>query len=354
MSDTRRMLDEALNRLLTRHLPDVAARRVSGSAETLMNDLIDAGFARVLASEADGGLNGTLADAACVAWRCGWHAAPVPIVEMLLLSQIDPSDDLAETTLAHGSPAIAPSLQKIQSIHTGTSIVAADTAQPFQHISGAGWLRLAGHPTSHDAEIKDMGAVLTVAAMTGAMARTLAIVTDHASTRTQFGRPLSKFQAIQHQLAEAASELTITEAVLEGALDAGVPPLLANAAKAQAGTAATKITATAHQVLGAMGFTEDHELHHFTKLLWQWRDSWGRQAECEAAIGQAACAGEPSVRVGLGRVDPTEGVLGGGAVSPADSSTSCAGTGFTGIVSFAALHIGCCSSSGQADPCLCE
>lgn len=118
MSDTRRMLDEALSRLLTRHLPDVAARSVSGSAEILMRDLIHAGFARVLASETDGGLNGTLADAACVAWRFGWHAAPVPIVEMLLLSHIDPSADLAKVSLAHGSPAIAPSSQKVRSIHT--------------------------------------------------------------------------------------------------------------------------------------------------------------------------------------------------------------------------------------------
>lgn len=290
MSDTRHLLDAALDRLLERRLPDVKARHGTGLFEGLMRDVIEAGFARVLASEADGGLNGTLADAACVAWRCGWHAAPVPIVEMLLLSYIDPTADLADVTLAHGNPAIAPSLQDVQSIHTGTTTVAANTAQSFHHISGAQWVRLEGHAASHASEIKNMGAVLTAAAMTGAMARMLEIVTDHVTTRTQFGRPLSKFQAIQHQLAEAASELTITEAVLSGALDAHAPPLLANAAKAQAGAAASKIAATAHQVMGAMGFTEEHALHHFSKLLWQWRDSWGRQAECEAAIGRAACA----------------------------------------------------------------
>ncbi|WP_299417323.1 acyl-CoA dehydrogenase family protein [uncultured Sulfitobacter sp.] len=118
-----------------------------------------------------------------------------------------------------------------------------------------------------------MGALLTSAAMTGAMARILDMVSDHATTRTQFGRPLSKFQAIQHQLAEAQSELSVTEAALANALDAHdaglCTTLLWRSAKAQAGTAASIVAATAHQVMGAVGFTVDHELHHFTKFLWQ-------------------------------------------------------------------------------------
>jgi acyl-CoA dehydrogenase len=296
MSDTRHMLDAALDRLLTRRLPDGPARRAAGLSESLMDEVMDAGFARVLASEADGGLGGTLADAACVAWRCGWHAAPVPIVEMLLLSHLDAAADPAQVTLAHGDPAIAPSVPKVRSIRTGTSTIMANTARPFHHVSGAEWLRLEGVQTTHDDTTEVMGALLTAAAMTGAMARALDIVCDHAQTRSQFGRPLAGFQAIQHQLAEAASELTGTEAALANALDAhdagNAPALLSNAAKARAGAAATKVAATAHQVMGAIGFTEIHELHHFTKLLWQWRDSWGWQADCEIAIGRAACAAE--------------------------------------------------------------
>ncbi len=294
MSDTTQMLDDALDRLLTRQLGDAMARNAADLPETLMAEVLEAGFALVLAGEENGGFDGTLTDAANIAWRCGWHAAPVPIVEMLLLAHLYPDADLATVTLAHGNPAIAPTLKNTQSITTGDTVVAANTAKPFDHISRALWLRLDGVDANLDNTTKAMGALLTTAAMTGAMARVLEIVTDHATTRTQFGRPLSKFQAIQHQLAEATSELTITEAALANALeahdaDAG-RALLWNSAKAQAGVAATKVAATAHQVMGAIGFTEEHELHHFTKLLWQWRDSWGRQVDCELAIGQAACA----------------------------------------------------------------
>jgi acyl-CoA dehydrogenase len=95
-------------------------------------------------------------------------------------------------------------------------------------------------------------------------------------------------------MAEAASELAVTEAALAAALEAESQgrgrTLLWRSAKAQAGHAATVIASSAHQVLGAIGFTEEHELQHFTRRLWQWRDEWGRQADCQLAIGGEACA----------------------------------------------------------------
>ena len=296
MSDTAQILDDAFDRLLSRRLSDAMARKADGLTETLISEVLDAGFARVLTPEEKGGLGGSLTDAANVAWRAGWHAAPLPIVEMLLLAHLDPDADLATVTLAHGTPAIAPALPNTQSIQLGNLGAHANLAQPFHHISGAAWLRLDGVATDHRDDTNAMGALLTTAAMIGAMARILKTVTDHATTRTQFGRPLSKFQAIQHQLAEAASELILSEAALANALDAHDAghgrALLWRSAKAQAGVAATKFAATAHQVMGAIGFVEDHELHHFTKFLWQWRDSWGRQVDCEQAIGHYACSEE--------------------------------------------------------------
>lgn len=298
MSETTRLLDDALDRLLTRRLSDAMARNAPGLAESLAAEIINAGFTRVLATQESGGLNGTLGDAAVVAWRCGWHAAPLPIVEMLLLPCVDPGADPARVSVAHGNPATAPLISGIEKIATARNrAVSADTARPFLALSGAQCGVLDGAAT-HDDRLRAMGALLTTAAMTGAMARVIEIVTDHARTRTQFGRPLTKFQAIQHHLAQAMSELTITEAALTGALesydtlsDAGrADSLLWLSAKAQAGVAATAIASSAHQILGAIGFTREHELHHFTTRLWQWRDEWGRQSACDLEIGRAACA----------------------------------------------------------------
>jgi acyl-CoA dehydrogenase len=138
------------------------------------------------------------------------------------------------------------------------------------------------------------GALLTAAAMVGAMARQLEITIEHANTRKQFGRPLGKFQAVQNLIAGAAAEHAVAQAALSGAVaaeDGGWGrALLWRSAKAQAGRAATIVTAAAHQVLGAIGFTEEHVLHRYSKRLWVWRDDWGRQSALEAAIGEAACA----------------------------------------------------------------
>jgi hypothetical protein len=43
----------------------------------------------------------------------------------------------------------------------------------------------------------------------------------------------------------------------------------------------------AHQVLGAMGFTYEHRLHHFTRRLWTWRDDFGSDAAWAMEIGRA-------------------------------------------------------------------
>jgi acyl-CoA dehydrogenase len=48
-----------------------------------------------------------------------------------------------------------------------------------------------------------------------------------------------------------------------------------------------------HQVLGAMGFTYEHNLHHFTRRLWAWRDDYGSDTFWAAELGRLVCAAGP-------------------------------------------------------------
>jgi acyl-CoA dehydrogenase len=50
------------------------------------------------------------------------------------------------------------------------------------------------------------------------------------------------------------------------------------AAKTQAGEVSHRICAIAHQSMGAMGFTYEHILHHYTRRLWVWRRDYGSEA----------------------------------------------------------------------------
>ncbi len=130
--------------------------------------------------------------------------------------------------------------------------------------------------------------------MVGAMRRALDLSVQYAGERTQFGRPIGKFQAIQQQLAEAAGHLAASEAACaRAAAEAEGSDFLffAAVAKARTGEAAGKVAEICHQVHGAMGFTQEHSLHFATRRLWSWRDEFGGEAYWQEIIGRAVCAG---------------------------------------------------------------
>jgi len=91
----------------------------------------------------------------------------------------------------------------------------------------------------------------------------LALARQHAVDRVQFGRPISSFQAVRHKLADTLVALDGAEAVLRAA--AGGDDLGALLAKAAAGSAALTAARHAQQVLGGIGFTAEHPLHHHVK-----------------------------------------------------------------------------------------
>jgi len=95
----------------------------------------------------------------------------------------------------------------------------------------------------------------------------LSLARQHAVDRVQFGRHISSFQAIRHRLAETLVAIEGAEATLDAAAaqpDAadGLASLLA---KAAAGQAALTTARHCQQVLGGIGFTEEHPLHRHIK-----------------------------------------------------------------------------------------
>lgn len=134
----------------------------------------------------------------------------------------------------------------------------------------------------------------TVSLMAGAMGQALALSIDHVNTRQQFGRPLGKFQAVQQSLAVMACEVRAVEAAaaaLATRLDAvSLDPSAADfeiaAAKLRANRAVGVVTAIAHQVHGAIGFTEEYDLHHVTVPLMRWRGAHGNDAYWAARLGR--------------------------------------------------------------------
>ena len=92
----------------------------------------------------------------------------------------------------------------------------------------------------------------------------LSLARQHALDRVQFGRPIASFQAVRHRLAETLVAIEGAEATLNLPGEDN-PDLTALLAKAAAGKAALTAAKHCQQVLGGIGFTAEHDLHHHVK-----------------------------------------------------------------------------------------
>jgi alkylation response protein AidB-like acyl-CoA dehydrogenase len=118
--------------------------------------------------------------------------------------------------------------------------------------------------------------VLASATAVGAMSRAVELSADYLKTRKQFGVELASFQALQHALAEAHVEIELArsmvglgvETLLDPTADARACARTASAVKARVGEAALGVGATAVQLHGGVGVTEEFEVgHHYRRLL---------------------------------------------------------------------------------------
>ena len=126
--------------------------------------------------------------------------------------------------------------------------------------------------------------------MAEASARVLEMTVEYAGQRKQFGKPIGGFQAIQHQMAAAASEVASARVAAQQArlaLAADEHVLFACAiAKARANDAAGAVARVSHQVHGAIGFAQEYQLHRFTRRMQSWRGEYGSSAYWNRRIGE--------------------------------------------------------------------
>jgi alkylation response protein AidB-like acyl-CoA dehydrogenase len=114
---------------------------------------------------------------------------------------------------------------------------------------------------------------------------------DYANTRVQFGRPIGRFQMIQNLLAVLAGEAAAADvagAMASAAADGALDWACIAAAKVRSGEAAGTGASIAHQVMGAIGFTDEHVLHHWTQRLWSWRSEFGSERHWARRLGAMA------------------------------------------------------------------
>jgi hypothetical protein len=98
----------------------------------------------------------------------------------------------------------------------------------------------------------------------GVTAAMLAMATDYAKVRTQFGQPIGAFQAVKHRLADVFVAQQAAASVVVESWNSE-PECTTVAAKALAARACALASENCLQVLGAIGFTLEHDLHRFVR-----------------------------------------------------------------------------------------
>jgi hypothetical protein len=126
----------------------------------------------------------------------------------------------------------------------------------------------------------DRGALATAAQVQGLGGALLDRSVTYAKQRSQFGRPIGSFQAVKHQLADAAVALELARPLLFGAalaLDGPTAARDVSAAKVASTDAAYLAARTALQVHGAIGYTAEYDLVLWLTKVRALVAAWGTQ-----------------------------------------------------------------------------
>ncbi|MBN9102031.1 MULTISPECIES: acyl-CoA dehydrogenase family protein [unclassified Pseudonocardia] len=302
-----------------------AASSDTGFDAKLWATLEETGLARLTLPGDSGGSEASFADAAIVLAAAGAHAARVPLVETdlqagwLLTSAGIPVPD-GPLTIATGDLDIARTHERASGtlrrvpwarsssvvMLAGDSVLLFDPAgltvtdgsnvaeEPRDTVTVDGPVTAASVGDHAGTELRLRGALGRACLIAGAARGALASSVQYAGERVQFGRPIGKLQAIQQQLALAASEVAAAGAAADAAARAADADGVLGArfaiasAKARASQAAGEVARIAHQVHGAIGFTREYDLRLVTTRLWAWRDEDGSEAEWNDVVGTMA------------------------------------------------------------------
>ncbi|MGW0162292.1 acyl-CoA dehydrogenase family protein [Mycobacterium sp. NPDC003323] len=283
----------------------------------LWHNLEETGLARLI-TEQDAGP----AELAVVLAGLARHGAAVPIAETDLLAgwlaaqaglevPAGPltvaigADGVARDVPWPGDAAVVLAARADDGLHVG---LLADPDVTLGHDLGGeprGTVRYdAAGLTRLDAAVGDelvrRGAWARCVQIVGAFDAALALTVAHTGERVQFGRALSKFQAVQHALAAMAGEIEqaraatalATAAVTEFGFADARADYAVTVSKVAVGRATTPVTTIAHQLHGAIGVTIEHPLWSVTMRARSWTDEFGSTASYARRLGRLALAAD--------------------------------------------------------------
>jgi alkylation response protein AidB-like acyl-CoA dehydrogenase len=326
-------------------VPGAARRWAAGDhapGQALWRKLAGLGVTALAVPQRSGGLGASLQDVAVACEELGHHALPGPVPESVaavpvLLATLAQQSGADESPAAQWLPGLAAGEQiatlarpprlpyAVDADAAGLVLLAdgdvlrlATAVARYPSVDPARWLwqtcagqELARGPAAAAAAARalEAGTLACAAQLLGAGRALLEASVRQATQRSQFGQPIGSFQAVKHYLADVAIGLEFARPLLDAAAAALDEQAQADPAPGAAGSdssvhsardvSAAKIACTdaayraarvALQVHGAIGYTQEHDLHLWLTKVRALAGAWGSQAEHRARV-MAALAG---------------------------------------------------------------
>jgi acyl-CoA dehydrogenase len=311
---------DALKQLLSDKCTPVVVRAIesdaNGKQQLALWQAIDAsGFSDAMRSETHGGAALSLSKAFSLFMLCGQSSLPVPLAETMLARRwlddheipmpvgsialatgvLSANGDIlcGNVTSGHTCDWVLVSVQN----HTNCSVLlprsaATQTVAAFPTDATLAWSAHTPSAQSHLPAIdtKLHLACIYSAQLAGALMAVFERTLQFANERQQFGKPIGKFQAIQHQLSVMAEHVFAARMAAQmgcQSVDA-IPDLHRVAvAKARTSEAASEVAALSHSIHGAIGFTAEFDLQLLTRRLHLWRQAAGSESYWHTVLGEA-------------------------------------------------------------------
>ena len=329
-SSVESLLAESVDAFLAGHCDLRVVRRIEAgeSADALWQQVLESGYADALVPEAQGGAGLSLSEVASVVFACGRHVLPLPLAHTLAVraglaergfdAPTGPITIAQRATKGEGGAIEALAvpyamtaqwvlvsgpqtdlllpLAAAQRTACAPGSLAGDVRWERLPATALQWSRADG--TGADWQV--LAAALTAAQIAGAMERICAMTIAYANERVQFGKPIGKLQAIQHQISVLAEQLFVTRCAAQVGLSPiegsswRADPLRGAVAKARACEAVVTVAAIAHAVHGAIGVSEEYDLQMLTRHLHEWRTQYGSEGYWNARVGAALLADDHS------------------------------------------------------------
>ncbi|CAP43633.1 acyl-CoA dehydrogenase family protein [Bordetella petrii] len=317
------LFGDSAHRLFAQAYPaDVLRAAERGQADAAWQAVEDSGFLDALLPEDAGGAGLCLADVAPLAQAAGWHGVGAPVIQTMLArawlqaaghaprpgpialapwsARTDAGGIEARSVgaaraaqwilIAAPDTSGARLLARADAQETasgGYGSLDADLCWPAAALAAATPLNVPG------AALADLAATAYAGLIAGGLERILQLTVEYASQRTQFGKPIGRFQAVQQQLSVLAEHVWAVRAAAQLAFQGRgwMPqPLLAAQGKARASAAVARAADIAHAVHGAIGITAECDLQCYTRRLREWRHAAGGEQYWNLRIGSHALA----------------------------------------------------------------